>query len=124
MSVFFRIAEQRIRDAMQRGEFDNLRGMFRPLVIEDETWVPEDLRPAYRVLKNAGCLPPELQLRKEVISLRELIRSIDDDGERLRRMRELNFKLMKLGEMRKRPVALEAFPEYEDKIYERALKRS
>jgi hypothetical protein len=116
MEIFSKIAEQRIRDAIERGDFDRLENSGKPLNLEDETWIPEDLRSAYRVLKNAGCIPPELELRKEVLNLRELIETIDDDKERLRKIRELNFKLMKLGEMRKRPLHLEQFPEYEEKI--------
>ena len=119
MNIFSRIAEQKIREAIEKGELDHLENSGRPLTLEDDNWVPEDLRPAYRVLKNAGCVPPELELRKEVLNLRSLIDTIDDDRERLRKIRELNFKLMKLGEMRKRPIDLEQFPEYEKKIYEK-----
>src|SRR5512135_1072 len=116
MEIFSKIAEQKIREAIERGDFDHLENSGRPLNLEDETWIPEDLRSAYRVLKNAGCIPPELELRKEVLNLRELLDTIDDDKERIRKIRELNFKLMKLGEMRKRPLNLEQFPEYEEKI--------
>ncbi|MDA8105416.1 MAG: DUF1992 domain-containing protein [Nitrospiraceae bacterium] len=116
MEIFSKIAEQKIREAIERGDLDHLENSGRPLNLEDETWIPEDLRSAYRVLKNAGCIPPELELRKEVLNLRELLDTIADDKERLRKIRELNFKLMKLGEMRKRPLNLEQFPEYEEKI--------
>ena len=117
MDIFAKIAEQRIREAIENGEFDNLEGMGKPLDLSDESWIPEDLRMAYRVLKNAGCLPAELELRKEVTNLRDLINTIDDNQERLKKIRELNFKLLKLNELRKRPINLENFPEYEDKIY-------
>lgn len=122
MEIFSKIAEQRIREAIERGDFDRLENRGRPLNLNDDIWIPEDLRPAYRVLKNAGCIPPELELRKEVMNLRELLGTIDDDKERLRKIRELNFKLMKLGEMRKRPLNLEQFPEYEEKICEKLTK--
>jgi hypothetical protein len=122
MEIFSKIAEQRIREAIARGEFDRLENHGRPLKLNDDVWIPEDLRPAYRVLKNAGCIPPELELRKEVINLRELLGTLDDDKERLRKIRELNFKLMKLGEMRKRPLDLEQFPEYDAKICEKFMK--
>ena len=119
MDIFSKIAEQRIREAIENGEFEDLENAGRPIAFEDETWIPEDLRAAYRVLKNAGCIPHELQLRKEVLSLRDLINTIDDDSERLRKIRELNFKLIKLGEMRKSPLHIERFPEYEKKIFEK-----
>lgn len=121
MDVFIKIAEQRIREAVEKGEFDNLEGRGKPIVFEDETWIPEDLRPAYRILRNAGYLPQELELRKEVMNLRGLLETIDDDKERVRQIRELNFKLMKLNELRKRPFNLEEFPEYEEKIYDKFL---
>jgi DnaJ homologue, subfamily C, member 28, conserved domain len=120
VEIFFKIAEQRIREAIEKGEFDDLEGMGKPLQFEDETWIPEDLRACYRILKNAGCIPPELELKKEVLSLRDLIETIDEDAERLRRIRELNFQLLKLNEMRKKPFCLEKFPEYEEKIYKKA----
>jgi hypothetical protein len=94
LRAFEKIAEERIRRAMEEGAFDGLPGAGRPLVLEDERWAPEDLRLAYRVLRNAGCLPPELELKKEIASLRTLIEAIDDDKERLRKIRELNFKLL------------------------------
>ncbi len=119
MDIFSKIAEQRIREAIENGEFEDLENAGRPIAFEDETWIPEDLRTAYRVLKNAGCIPQELQLRKEVLSLRDLIHTIDDDSERLRKIRELNFKLIKLGEIRKGPLNIERFPEYEKKIFEK-----
>jgi hypothetical protein len=63
----------------------------------------------------------ELALRKEVVTLRELLHTIDDDKERLKKIRELNFKLMKLNELRKRPFTFEDFPEYEEKVYNKFL---
>jgi len=121
MDIFAKIAEQKIREAIENGEFDNLEGMGKPLEFSDESWIPEDLRMAYRVLKNAGCLPVELELRKEVTNLRDLINTIDDNQERLRKIRELNFKLLKLNELRKRPISLENLPEYEEKIYRKMI---
>ena len=116
MSVFQRIAEERIRQALEEGAFEGLSGEGRPLRLDDDRWVPEDLRLCYRVLRNAGCLPPELALRKEILSLRALISTIDDDAERLGKMREMNFKLLRLAAMRERPPLLDAFPEYEDPV--------
>ena len=72
------IAEEKIREAMARGEFDNLPGAGKPLALEDDSMVPEDLRVPYKVLKNAGCLPPELEMRKEIVTLKILISAIED----------------------------------------------
>ncbi len=123
MDIFRKIAERKIQEAIEEGLFDDLPNKGKPLNIDDDSWLPEDLRIAYRVLKNANCLPPELELRKEIISLKELIDTLDDDKERLRRIRQLNFKLLKLNTMRKKPFYLDDFPEYEEKILDRFIER-
>ena len=53
VSFLERIAEQRILEAQRAGAFDNLPGKGKPLELEDLSWVPEDLRIGYHVLKNA-----------------------------------------------------------------------
>jgi DnaJ-like protein len=87
------IAEKRIREAQERGEFDGLPGTGAPLEPEDNALVPEELRAAYRVLKNSGFLPPELQVYAEVREVEQLLRGVEDDGERLRLMSRINFLL-------------------------------
>lgn len=119
MDILATVAEQKIREAMARGEFDNLPGAGKPLVMEDYSGIPEELRMAYKVLKNAGCVPPEVELRKEIVTLQNLLATLEEGEERRIRLRELNFKLLKLNSMRRRPVDLEAFPEYREKLYER-----
>jgi len=123
MDFFAKIAERRIQEAIENGEFDNLENKGKPIIFGDETWIPEDLRIAYRFLKNAGCIPPELEIRKEIINLHELINTIDDDKERLKRIRELNFKILKLNLMRNKPLNLEDFPEYENKIINKFIDK-
>lgn len=119
MEIFWKIAERRIAEAMANGEFDNLENMGKPIEIEDDTWIPEDLRIAYKFLKNAGCIPPELEERKEIMNMCTLINTIDDDKERLKKIRELNFKLLKVNLSRKKPLTFEDFPEYEAKIIDK-----
>jgi hypothetical protein len=121
MDFFGKIAERKIAEAAKSGVFDDLSGSGRPLKLEDETWIPEDLRAAYRVLKNSGFIPPELELRNEIINLKSLIDTIDDDKERLKKIRELDFKILKLNMTRKKPLNLEDFPVYEDKIIDKML---
>jgi hypothetical protein len=123
MDFFSRIAERRILEALENGEFDNLEGKGKPLVMEDETWIPEDLRIAYKFLRNAGCVPPELDARNEVINLCSLINTIDDDTERLKKLRHLNFMLLKLNLNRKSPLTFEDFPEYEGKLIDKLTEK-
>jgi hypothetical protein len=120
MDLFAVIAERRILEAMERGEFDDLPGKGKPMNLEDEDpMVPEELRMAYRMLKNAGLLPPELELRKEILRLQDLLDAVRDEGERRERRRDLDFKLMKLNTMRRKPVFLEGLPEYKEKVLNR-----
>jgi hypothetical protein len=114
------MAERRILEAMERGEFDDLPGKGKPLELEDDDpMVPEELRMAYRIMKNAGMLPPELELRKEILRLSDLLDAVRDEGERRARRRELDYKLMKLNLMRQRPVFLEGLPEYRERVLEK-----
>lgn len=103
---------------MERGEFDNLPGKGKPIVQEDLSGVPEDLRMAYKIMKNAGCVPPEVELINEVTSLRRMVLEMEDGDDRRGKLRELNFKLMKLEMTRKRPVSLNLLAQYEEKILE------
>jgi hypothetical protein len=55
------LVEQRLEEAVSRGELSNLPGEGRPLELDDDPLVPEELRAAYRILKNAGLVPPEVE---------------------------------------------------------------
>lgn len=69
-------AERHITEAQKKGVFDNLPGSGEPLHLDDNSFVPEELRAVYHVLKNAGYLPPELMDRKEAITLSALMQEI------------------------------------------------
>jgi len=103
-----KIAEARIRDAIERGELDDLAGKGKPLALEDLSRVPEDLRVGYLLLKNAGILPEEMTLRKEMVTLEALIDACSDPEERTRLRKDLNWKLVRYQMMmeRRRPRAL------------------
>jgi hypothetical protein len=76
------LVEQRIREAQQRGEFDALPGAGRPLAIEDDSLVPEELRVALRVLKNAGMVPPQVHALRDLDALlAEMVAAEAGDGE-------------------------------------------
>jgi hypothetical protein len=75
---FRRLAEGRIREAMEQGVFDNLPGAGKPLDLEDYFNTPEEVRVAYSILKNANCAPAEVELMKEVSRLEEAISETSD----------------------------------------------
>ena len=85
MLWFEAVAEQRIREGVDRGEFADLPGQGRPLDLSGDPLVPEDLRVAYRILKNAGFLPPQLEAQKEIRDLEALIRGLEAMPVRLQR---------------------------------------
>ena len=117
--AFERIAEERIREAVQRGEFDNLAGRGKPLKLEDDGHLPDDLRLAYKVLKNADCLPPELELKREIRTAEELLGSLEDEKEKYRQIKRLNYLIMKLNVIRKGSVRWEEQQLYYDKVLDK-----
>lgn len=119
MDFLERIAENHILAAIEAGQFDNLKGKGQPLNLEDDSHIPPELRMAYKILKNADCLPPELELRKEIVTLQELVASMEDEAEKLLQMRRLNFLTMKLSMLR--PVSAQILEHdlYTPKILER-----
>jgi hypothetical protein len=94
-------AERHILDAQRKGEFDSLPGRGEPLSLDDDSHVPPELRAGYRLLKNAGCLPPELEHRKEAVMLADLLRSVHESdphySELSRRLALLELKLRQAG---------------------------
>ena len=96
MLLIDKLAEQRIREAQEKGEFDNLPGAGEPLVLDDDSMIPVELRVAYRVLKNANCVPVELQLRKEISEVEQLLRFTEDPAERDKAYTRLHYLLVKL----------------------------
>ena len=123
MFGFHRIVERKIKEAQERGEFDDLPGRGRPLCLEDDSHVPEDLRLAYKVLKNADCLPPELELKKEIRQMEDMLDGIPDEKERYRVMKRINYMVLKLNMMGNRPPLLEEKEVYYKKLVEKISKK-
>jgi hypothetical protein len=114
-----KIAENRIREAIRDGAFDNLVGKGQPLVLEDDRDVPPELRMAYKILKMADCLPPELELQKQILSLQDLMAGLPDEAAKLQQMRRLNFLTMKLNMIRRVSPLLQEHNEYSAKVLEK-----
>ena len=123
MYAFQEGVERKIREAQERGDFDNLEGSHEPVIIEDDSHVPEDLRLAYKILKNADCLPPEIELRKEIRRVEDLLESIPDEQERYRHMKRLNLMITKLNMMGKGSPLLEDTEYYYYKVLEKTGKK-
>ncbi len=97
MEFFDKIAEERIQQAQEDGVFDNLPGKGKPLKLEDDSFVPEDLRLTYKILKNSSCLPVEMELRKQIFNLRQLLNAAIDEQTRRELRRELNLLVLKFN---------------------------
>ena len=93
---FEKIAEEKIREAMERGEFDNLPGSGKPLQGLDSYFAtPEGVRLGYSVLKNAGFVPEEMELLKEINTLKDQAADCTDPEKKSRlkaRIAELQLK--------------------------------
>jgi hypothetical protein len=79
---FNRFVENRIREAIAEGKFDNLPRAGQRLDLEEYFSVPEDLRMAYSILKNANCAPAEVELLNEIARVKEALARIEDETAR------------------------------------------
>ena len=91
------LAEKHIMDAIRRGEFDDLSGHGKPLILEDDRAVPDELRAAYRILRNAGCLPPEQELRNEIRRVENLLDQVETEAEQQKIRRRLYYMQTRLA---------------------------
>ncbi|WP_158782202.1 DUF1992 domain-containing protein [Pantoea sp. BAV 3049] len=101
MWLIDQLVEQHIFEAQKNGEFDNLPGSGKKLKLDDDSHVPEELRAAYRLMKNSGFLPPELEMRREAIELNELLAGVGPQDEQYavqsKRLTLLTIKLRQAG---------------------------
>jgi hypothetical protein len=113
---FEKIVEERILIAQKKGDFENLEGSGKPLILADDYHVPEELRLAFKILKNADCLPPEIELKKEIRQAEDLLIGMQDTSEKYRLLKKLNFLIMKLNTIRGSSVMLEMPQHYMEKL--------
>ena len=122
MRLLQTIAEARIREAITRGELDDLPGRGKRLDLEDLSRVPEDLRAAYLLLKNAGVLPEEMQVRKEMVTLEALLDACADAEERTRMRKDLNWKMIRFQVLMERRRPRVVPQEYRGKVAARLAR--
>lgn len=124
MDLLAKIAEQRIREAIERGEFDNLASHGKPLKLEDLSGVPEHLRMGYKILKDAGVLPPEMQLKKEILALQDLLKACYDEDERCSMHHKLNEQTLRYNMLMERYSHRPTDQKYTAKIRQKLARRS
>ena len=74
---------------------------------------------AYKILKNADCLPPEIEAKKEIVKTEELLTEVDDAAEQYRLLKKLNFLIMKMNTLRGSSINFEEPQRYSQKLIER-----
>ncbi len=103
------------QESIGRGEFDNLPGTGKPLASDDDALVLPELRAAYRVLKNAGYVPRDLQLRSEISDLEAFLATVDDS----RAYQRLNYLRAQLQAARGNPADLRVERAYYRQLLDR-----
>lgn len=125
MMETWRIADDKIKKAYEEGEFDNLPGFGKPLELDDDSGIPKNLRMAYRILKNAGYKSEEdNEIRKEIMTIEDLIKSSTNEEERELLVKDLNKKLLQYNALlSKRRIKTNStvFKNYQNKIENRLL---
>jgi len=122
LDIGFILAEEKIKAAIKKGDFDNLPGKGKPLQLEDLSQVPEELRTSYKIMKNAGMPPEEMQIKKEMVTLEDLIRQCEDEDLRAdyeRKLSEKTIRFHALMEKRKLSASTSTFRNYRSKIHKK-----
>ncbi|MTI81660.1 MAG: DUF1992 domain-containing protein [Firmicutes bacterium] len=119
MDVVAMIAENKIREAIEKGDLNNLPNQGKPLPFEDLSHVPEELRSGYKLLKNANVLPEEIQLKKDILTLQDLIDCCHNEGEKSSFKKKLNEKVLRFHLLMERKQINCTIDFYKNKIYEK-----
>jgi len=95
--AFDRIVEAMIKEAMERGEFDNLPGKGKPIDLTEYFETPEEVRVAYSVLKGAGMTSREVDLLKEIAELRQILAAVLDEKKKREIEKQIQQKQVEFG---------------------------
>jgi hypothetical protein len=96
MTILEYVAERKIIAAIERGELSDLPGQGAPLALDDDGIIPETLRMAYRILRNAGFVPPEVETLRAIGELARCIEDLPDGGPRWCALRKLQLLRLRL----------------------------
>ncbi len=100
MRLLDRLAEEKIHEAIDRGDDIGLARHGKPLKLENDPLIPEALRMAYKILKNAGYVPEEVRLRREISEINQLLEGIDAAPAVSATNKRLHLLLSRLGQAR------------------------
>lgn len=120
LTAFQIIAERRIEEFfLKDGGPDLSRFRNQPLPVEDMTNVPPDLRMAYKILKNAGYVPEEVALHREIVRTEDLLAHCRDEQVKLRQLKKLSVLKCKLEARLGRPLRIDSESSYFDRVVDR-----
>jgi len=119
MIAFDLMAEKKIAEAIARGELENLPGAGRPLDLGDDALIPEDLRMAYRILKNAGVVPPEVELLRDIGELERCIGTLSAGEARSAAWRKLQVLRVRIEALAMRRHGLSVAERYMQRVLDR-----
>src|SRR5690606_8499500 len=125
MDRFAHMTEEKIRKAYEEGAFDNLPGAGKPLPPDPLKGIPDDLKMAYRIMKNAGFSPDEMDVKKEIMSIEDLIRHSENKLEKAGLEKELKRKLLEYNRLmskKRLKTNSSVFRKYQDQIEDKFLK--
>jgi len=113
------IADRKINEAIKNGQLNIESWRNRPLPMTNDSMIPAELRMAYKILKNAGYLPPEVETKKEIQQIEDMLTTCDDERFRVKQIKKLNCLVLKLNTMKGAAANIEGQEEYYRKIVER-----
>jgi len=116
MSFLHNLAERRILDAIREGALDDLALRGQPIPREDLSGVPEELRMGYKILKNAGYLPEELQLQQEILALQDLLTACTSAEEKQEAQQKLTLRRLHFDMLMEKRGSSLAIREYQAKL--------
>ena len=122
MLLFDLIAEQKIAEAIDRGELCGLPGEGKPLYLDDDALIPEDLRMAWRILKNAGFVPPEVETLREIGELERAIDSLEEGETRSAAVRKLHLLRARMESSGLAGNALRSGQPYVERVLQRLTR--
>ncbi|HWJ79158.1 MAG TPA: DUF1992 domain-containing protein [Niallia sp.] len=118
------VSEEKIKKAYQDGAFEKLPGYGKPLPKDSLESIPEELRMAARILKNAGYSVEENKIKHELLTIEDLMKSSGEE-ERNTLQKKYTEKLIRYHQLMKKRMEKSHSKNmrlYQEKIEERLRK--
>lgn len=111
-------SEDKIKRAYEDGEFKDLPGYGKALKLEDLSSIPQELRMAYKMMKNAGMINEESALKQELLTIEDLIDKCQDPDEEILLRQKLSQKKLRMNQLMKKRNSTNSavFKDYQSQI--------